>query len=380
MSELITTTKRLHMRKMKDGDQDLLYSISREASFFSSVQISSEFEELYRQINWKENNAPDIYNAMIFLNDSGDFIGKICMQNIDRDLPELGIDILKAYQNQGYGPEAIIAFCNWYFLTYGLRKVKVRIDEDNAHSIHIFEKLGAKYDQSTTYMPKDALEALEERLPGADLSALSKDNVRNYLLRLPIWPSITNEQVFNFYKNKDKDKDKVECPFTEELVKAGFRQDLRTDENGDEISPSKEAVENKKGYRGYIDSYILSEGTPNYKEATPSQYWHLFSSYRDRKGSNTNKPNSKHSFRQNISCPELYFWMIEVSEVEDAKKELTELKEKILGDKAKPDLKDGKPHSKEEIDAWRTKYQEEIKNLFYTKVVPVIKKQLPEEK
>ena len=93
---------------------------------------------------------------------------------------------MRAYQNHGYGPEAIIAFCNWYSATFGLTEVKVRISEENAHSIHVFEKLGAEYDKATSYFSTDALAAMKAKLPDADLSILSQESVRDYLLRLPI--------------------------------------------------------------------------------------------------------------------------------------------------------------------------------------------------
>lgn len=186
MSDLIATTARLVIRKIKDGDQDLVYGLSQESSLLANFLKDDEYVELYRKVCWDETNDHNTYNGMIFLKDSGKFVGKICMQHIDRDLPELGIDIMKAHQNHGYGPEAIIAFCNWYSVTYGLREAKVRISQENTHSIHIFEKIGAKYDQATSYLSKDALDALKEKLTDADLSVLSQNSVRNYLLQLPV--------------------------------------------------------------------------------------------------------------------------------------------------------------------------------------------------
>ena len=186
MNNLITTTVRLTIRKIDEGDQDLVYSLSQESCPLANFLKDDEYVKLYRKECWNEINNPNTYNGMVFLKDSGVFVGKICMQHIDRALPELGIDIMKAHQNHGYGPEAIIAFCNWYSATYGLCKVKVRISEDNMHSIHIFEKLGAEYDKATSYLSKDALDVLKDNLPDTDLSVLSQNSIRNYLLKLPI--------------------------------------------------------------------------------------------------------------------------------------------------------------------------------------------------
>ncbi len=82
MSELIATTSRLVIRKIEDGDQDLVYNISREIPALESFQEDCEFFlKLYREVCWNETNSPNIYNGMIFLKDSGIFVGKICILN-----------------------------------------------------------------------------------------------------------------------------------------------------------------------------------------------------------------------------------------------------------------------------------------------------------
>lgn len=186
MSDFIVTTERLVIRQIEDGDQDLVYNLLQESAFLSGLSKADEYTKIYRKVCWDEINCPNTYNGMIFLKDNGAFIGKVCMQHTDRDLPELGIDVMRVHQNHGYGPEAIIAFCNWYSAAFGLAEVKVRISEDNAHSIHVFEKLGAEYDKATSYLSKDVLNMLKEKLADADLSVLSQESVRDYLLRLPV--------------------------------------------------------------------------------------------------------------------------------------------------------------------------------------------------
>lgn len=186
MSNVIATTERLIIRQIEDGDQELIYNLSQESSLISNLPKEDEFVKIYRKVCWDETNSPNTYNGMIFLKENGAFIGKVCMQYIGRNLPELGIDVMKVHQNHGYGPEAIIAFCNWYSATFGLTEVKARISVDNAHSIHIFEKLGAEYDKATSYFSQDVLAVLKEKLPDSDLSELSQESVRDYLLRLPV--------------------------------------------------------------------------------------------------------------------------------------------------------------------------------------------------
>ncbi len=47
MSELIATTSRLVIRKIEDGDQDLVYNISREIPALESFQEDFEFLKSY---------------------------------------------------------------------------------------------------------------------------------------------------------------------------------------------------------------------------------------------------------------------------------------------------------------------------------------------
>lgn len=186
MSKIIATTERLYIREIEEGDQDLVYALSQESSVLSGVQRDEEYVELYKKFNWEEATKPTIYNGMIFLKDTDEFVGKICMQYIDRPTPELGIDIMKVYRNNGYAPESVRAFCNYYFKSRGVGEIMVRISKENNHSIHVFEKLGAEYVRSTSFVSENSLDMMKQLLPDADLTELSQNSVREYLLRLPL--------------------------------------------------------------------------------------------------------------------------------------------------------------------------------------------------
>ena len=80
-----------------------------------------------------------------------------------------------------------------------------------------------------------------------------------------------------------EDKENTPCPLTEKLVKAGYQQ-IRG---------------------GYIDRAHWRGVRVNYKENSPSQYWHLMT-YCARR-------NADYPFSKSISCGELLFWMAEVS-------------------------------------------------------------------
>lgn len=186
MSNIIATTERLIIREIEERDKDNALRLLKESSMQWHTSMSEEFISAYNEACWKEISSPKTFNGMIFLRESVEFIGKICMQSVDKPLPELGIDIIKVHQNHGYAPEAIVAFCNWYFEKCCLKEVKVRIMKENTHSIHIFEKLGAEYVKPSSLVSENCLDKVKQMLPDADLTDLRQDSVREYILRLPI--------------------------------------------------------------------------------------------------------------------------------------------------------------------------------------------------
>lgn len=96
-----------------------------------------------------------------------------------------------------------------------------------------------------------------------------------------------------------KDKEKVPCPLTERLVKAGFQQ--------------------KSG--GYIEIAKKQGLEVDYRKAKPSQYWHLMNYCEMVDGEKT--------FGKNVVCGELIFWMTEVSGAVE-KDELDKLVDEII--------------------------------------------------
>ena len=185
MSNIIVTTKNLIIREIEDSDRDLVYRLVKQSSLASGFLENDNYVQIYCNAYWDEINRPSTYNGMIFLKRDSSLVGKICMQCIDCDMPELGIDIIKSYQNQGYGPEAIIAFCNWYSTTHGARKIKIRISEENTHSIHVFEKLGAKFSQLSSCISEQVISSFKKELSDKDLTKLALNRVRDYYLELP---------------------------------------------------------------------------------------------------------------------------------------------------------------------------------------------------
>lgn len=177
-------TDRLYIRQMTEEDRDLLSLIWKELCP-TLFDLSKENQDKLLDDLWETTQDPTLLTGVIFLRDGGQFCGRVNMQKIDRDVPEVGIDILGAYQNQGYGPEAIAAFANWYGENHCISEIKVRIFAKNNHSTHVFEKLGAVYVQDDLSYLKKAM-SVAESLPEKRESIMRDLKVREYSLKLPI--------------------------------------------------------------------------------------------------------------------------------------------------------------------------------------------------
>lgn len=187
MDSIIVTTERLELREIQDRDKPFISESADELHSASFSKENDDFRKEFNQVYWEKITSPDTFNALMFLKGTDNFVGRICMQHIDEDVPELGIDILSRHQNKGFAPESVVAFCNWYSDKYKIDKTKIRVENENAHSIHVVEKLGAEYVSPTPFYDNNILETLRKKFPDTDLSELLQLNVREYLLHLPIF-------------------------------------------------------------------------------------------------------------------------------------------------------------------------------------------------
>ena len=186
MPAVIAETGRLLIRTLDDSDFEIVCELFKEWKSYSTAKNDKDFQKLLLTSQWKEVKRETTFNGLIFLKGTNQFCGRVCMQHTDEPVPELGIDILSKYQNHGIGPEAIIAFANTYCIEHHIQQVNVRIRNDNEHSIHVFEKLGVKYDGFFPYYPAEVLETIKRELPGKDISRLEEFTVQSYHFDVPI--------------------------------------------------------------------------------------------------------------------------------------------------------------------------------------------------
>ena len=142
---------------------------------------------------------------------------------------------------------------------------------------------------------------------------------------------MTTEQIRKTYQDK---KDKP-CPITERLIKAGYQQESE----------------------GYIKYAYMNGVEVNYKNAEPTQYWHLIKSYCDR-------TEPQKTFGKTIVCGELILWMAEVLESIDID-DLNSLADKIIKSAVPKKRRDeNKPPVKYDRKTWNL----EIQKLCFDKI------------
>ena len=183
---MLIETERLYIRKMNDADRDLTKQIFAEGEFADKYRDDAEMYKLMETAIWEDICQPDTINGMIFEKGTREFCGRVCMQRIDEEYPEIGIELLRSKQNQKIGPEAIVAFSNWYHKEYGISCVRVRIAEENTHSRHVFEKLGAIFLGRQSNLSDVVLAWAEENVPNFDRAELEKEGVPTFSLALPL--------------------------------------------------------------------------------------------------------------------------------------------------------------------------------------------------
>ncbi len=106
-------------------------SHAQEEKWFEHQLDNSNTELFAIEINEGEN--------------AGTHIGNISLDNLNGQTrsAELGIVIgEKAYWSQGYGSDAIRTLLRFAFEDLNLHRVALRVHQDNARGIHVYEKCG----------------------------------------------------------------------------------------------------------------------------------------------------------------------------------------------------------------------------------------------
>ena len=183
---MLLETERLIIRKMKEEDKEYRDIIVDDSNEYNYYTADEEFKQLCRKVYWLEQDKEDIYNCWIFIKDTGEFAGHICLQRIWENEPEIGIRIIEKHRNKGIGPEAVKMLCNWYCENNNISTLTLNIKKSNSHSIHMFEKLGAVRVGDKCALSERTIAYLLETLSNTDEDELREKTLFTYKVKMPI--------------------------------------------------------------------------------------------------------------------------------------------------------------------------------------------------
>lgn len=150
----ILITERLLLRHLEPGDLDHLYALYRDPEirrYFPEGVLS--FEQTREELEWFMNGHPDRPELGLWATvdkESSRFIGRcgLLPWQIDgRAEVEVAYLIDKRYWGQGLATEAAAAIRDYAFGRLGLSRLVCLIDEENAASIRVAEKIGMTFEK-----------------------------------------------------------------------------------------------------------------------------------------------------------------------------------------------------------------------------------------
>ena len=122
-----------------------------------SDEDRSNYTELHKQLNgekslylnprskdmmWEQTlNGTDRIFSLYTV--QGDYCGSVELQKPDSRTPEIGIDLLESRRNMGIALKAVPLFAKKIYEIKDMDYFIIRISSNNAHSKHVFEKMGA---------------------------------------------------------------------------------------------------------------------------------------------------------------------------------------------------------------------------------------------
>lgn len=155
---MILETERLYVRQLELSDASYMseYRNKEEVARYQSWKTYSE-EDAIRRIQHCQlvnvmNQPRTDYHLAIVKKDNHHMIGDIFVEIMNKKVMTLGYTLDSVYWGQGYASEVVLAFCQYMYQEYGIKKVVCYVYSDNQRSIRLLRKLGfRKFEESYFY-------------------------------------------------------------------------------------------------------------------------------------------------------------------------------------------------------------------------------------
>lgn len=140
---MLTRTERLVLRRPVDDDMcEYIDTIVEDKPFLEDYKDPGERGETLRNGYWDSVISGESLFATICLEGNGAFIGYCSVEEPEVEPFELGINLRKKFQKQGFGPEAIVGFMSAIQAATGPKPFVAKIDVKNRNSQVMFRRLG----------------------------------------------------------------------------------------------------------------------------------------------------------------------------------------------------------------------------------------------
>ncbi|NTW01856.1 MAG: GNAT family N-acetyltransferase [Oscillochloris sp.] len=144
-------TPRLRVRRLTETDIPafLAYRNDAEVAWFQSWEVTSaeQARDFLAILDREEPGRPgNGFQFAVALRANDNLIGDVYLRLLDYDLRqgEIGYTLARNWQGQGYAHEAVSAVISYAFSTLGLHRITAIVDQENAPSIKLLERLGMR--------------------------------------------------------------------------------------------------------------------------------------------------------------------------------------------------------------------------------------------
>lgn len=126
------------LRKQTDNDLEPYYFLKKVYAYMKSAFVKPEFKDEL----WKEYLSDESLYYTIAKKEDNGFIGYCGVQNLNRKIWEIAIEIKSDYCHQGYGYRALKMYLETIANISNRHEFASRVDTDNIVSQNLMKKLG----------------------------------------------------------------------------------------------------------------------------------------------------------------------------------------------------------------------------------------------
>ena len=146
-------TDRLRLRKFEESDAETFFTYRTnpqvslyQSEFWIDYKLEQANQFVEEQMNFEPGIPDTWFQIAIELKESGSLIGDLAIHTLPHDTNqvEIGFTLSPAYQNKGFGIEAVNCLLGYIFNELGKHRIIAVADVRNSSSVRLLEKAGMR--------------------------------------------------------------------------------------------------------------------------------------------------------------------------------------------------------------------------------------------